>query len=133
MASRVPCREIDAGGEAAVCVNHITKAAGVAPPVLYNHFDSRDGLVIAAQIERYSLVEAVMRAQDEIVAGLVEILEPCRQRRWLRECVDLPSAVAWQHSMLMGRVYVEHGAQPGDPAEWNRLTLEAVVRTFFGD
>ncbi|MBU3700811.1 MAG: helix-turn-helix transcriptional regulator [Acidimicrobiia bacterium] len=43
---------IDAGGEAAIRVNHIVAAIGVTPPVLYHHFGSRDGLVIAAQVER---------------------------------------------------------------------------------
>ena len=181
---------IDAGGEAAVRVNHIVEEAGVTPPVLYYHFGSRDGLVIAAQVERYTrqtradiaavkraveacesrdelraalidvwtgilarrlesrwrrasvvgsayarpeLEDAVMRAQDDIVAGLSEPLEACRQRGWLREGIDLPSAVAWQHSILMGRVYVEHGTRLGDLKEWDRLTLDAFVRAFFGD
>lgn len=181
---------IDAGGEAAVRVNHIVEEAGVTPPVLYYHFGSRDGLVIAAQVERYTrqtradiravkhaveacesrdevraalidiwtgilaqrvesrwrrasvigsayarpeLESAVMRAQDDIISGLSEPLEACRQRGWLREGIDLPSAVAWQHSVLMGRVYVEHGTRQGDLEEWDRLTLDAFVRAFFGD
>lgn len=180
---------IDAGGEAAIRVNHIVAEVGVTPPVLYYHFGSRDGLVIAAQIERYTrqtaadiaaigravakctsadelrralvitwsrsmaqraesrwrrtnvmgsayarpeLEAAVAEAQDVIVAGLVEILEPCRERGWLRPGIDLPSTVAWHHSLLIGRAHVEHGQQQGDPAEWDRLTLEALERAFFG-
>lgn len=180
---------IDDGGEAALRVNHIVAEVGVTPPVLYYHFGSRDGLVIAAQVERYtrqtradmeaigravarcaspddlrtalvitwrrSLAEraesrwrrtsvmgsayarpeleaAVARAQDEIVAGLVTILEPCRQRGWLREGIDLPSTIAWHHSLLIGRVHIEHGAQQGDPAEWDRLTIDALEHAFFG-
>ena len=180
---------IDAGGEAAVRVNHIVAEIGVTPPVLYYHFGSREGLVIAAQIERYtrqtrsdveaigravarcgssddlrmtlvitwkrSLAEraesrwrrtrvvgsayarpeleaAVARAQDEIVAGLVEILEPCRDRGWLRDGIDLPSVVAWHHSLLIGRVHIEHGSQQGEPVEWDRLTIDALEQAFFG-
>ena len=179
---------IDASGESAVRVNHICDEAGVTPPVLYYHFGSRDGLVIAAQIERYtrrteaditaigravarcessddlrevlvitwtrSLAErsesrwrrtnvlgsaygrpeleaAVARAQDRIVKGLVEILEPCRQRGWLRSGIDLASAIAWHHSLLIGRVHIEHGTTAGNPAEWDRLTLDAIERVFF--
>ncbi len=181
---------IDAGGEAAVRVNHIVEEAGVTPPVLYYHFGSRDGLVIAAQVERYTrqtradtaaiaravakcmtaielrrdleitwtrsmaeraesrwrrtsvigsayarpeLAAAVALAQDEIVERLVEILEPCRQRGWLREGIDLPSTIAWHHSLLISRVHIEHGTQLGDHAEWDRLTLDALVRAFFDD
>ena len=180
---------IDAGGEAAVRVNHIVEEAGVTPPVLYYHFGNRDGLVIAAQIERYSrqirqdieaigqrvsqcqtreelqttlvdiwektlvgreesrwrrvsvvgsafarpeLEAEVLRAQDEIVAGLVAVLQPCNERGWLREGIDLPSAVAWQHGLLLSRVFIERGAQQGETDEWDRLTLDALVNAFFG-
>ena len=180
---------IDAGGEAAVRVNHIVEEAGVTPPVLYYHFGNRDGLVIAAQIERYSrqirqdieaigqrvsqcqtreelqtalvdvwektlvgreesrwrrvsvvgsafarpeLEAEVLRAQDEIVAGLVAVLQPCNERGWLREGIDLPSAVAWQHGLLLSRVFIERGAQQGEADEWDQLTLEALQHAFFG-
>ena len=180
---------IDAGGEAAVRVNHIVEEAGVTPPVLYYHFGNRDGLVIAAQIERYSrqirqdieaigqrvsqcqtreelqttlvdiwektlvgreesrwrrvsvvgsafarpeLEAEVLGAQDEIVAGLVAVLQPCNERGWLREGIDLPSAVAWQHGLLLSRVFIERGAQQGETDEWDRLTLDALVNAFFG-
>jgi len=181
---------IDAGGEAAIRVNHLVAAAGVRPPVLYHYFGSRDGLVIAAQVERYSrrtmtdatvireelaactsrdelktalvriwtriiaervdsrwvrtsalgsafarpeLEAAILQAQDRIVAGLCEALEPGLARGWLRPGIDLVSAVAWQHSVLMGRVNVERGQTMVDTAEWDRLTIEAFVRAFFGD
>lgn len=179
---------IDASGESAVRVNDICDEAGVTPPVLYYHFGSRDGLVIAAQIERYSrrtdsdiaaigravakcrssedlrqtllvtwsrslaersesrwrrtsvlgsayarpeLEAAVARAQDRIVEGLVAILEPCRQRGWLRSGIDLTSAVAWHHSLLIGRVHIEHGSRLGNPDEWDRLTLHVLEQAFF--
>jgi AcrR family transcriptional regulator len=180
---------IDAGGEAAVRVNHIVEEAGVTPPVLYYHFGNRDGLVIAAQVERYSrqirqdidairqrlsqcqsreelqtalvdiwektlvgreesrwrrvsvvgsafarpeLEAEVLRAQDEIVAGLVAVLQPCNERGWLRDGIDLPSAVAWQHGLLLSRVFIERGAQQGETDEWDQLTLEALQHAFFG-
>ena len=180
---------IDERGESAVRVNHIAEEAGVTPPVLYYHFGNRDGLVIAAQIERYtrrteaditaigravdrcqssddlrqallitwtrSLAErsesrwrrtnvlgsayarpeleaAVATAQDRIVEGLVEILEPCRNKGWLRLGIDLASTIAWHHSLLIGRVHIEHGVKVGDPNEWDRLTLDALVNAFFG-
>ena len=180
---------IDAGGEAAVRVNHIVEEAGVTPPVLYYHFGNRDGLVIAAQIERYSrqirqdiaaigkrvsqcqsreelqttlvdiwektlagrgesrwrrvsvvgsafarpeLEAEMLRAQDEIVAGLTGTLQVAQERGWLRVEIDLPSAVAWQHSVLLSRAFVERGSQQGELAEWDRLTLDALVNAFFG-
>lgn len=46
-------RAIDEHGEAAVRVTDISEEAGVTRPSLYHFFGSRDGLVIAAQAERY--------------------------------------------------------------------------------
>ncbi len=43
----------DAGVEAAVRVNRFVAEVGVTPPVLYP-FGSRDGLVIAAQVARFT-------------------------------------------------------------------------------
>ena len=179
---------IDTGGEAAIRVNHLVADAGVTPPVLYYHFGNRDGLVIAAQIERYSrrteadiaaiaravarcessddlrqalritwtrslaersesrwrrtnvlgsayarpeLEAAVADAQDKIIEGLVEILEPCRAKGWLRPEIDLASTIAWHHSLLIGRVHIEHGSRLGNADEWDRLTLQALQHAFF--
>lgn len=179
---------IDDGGEASLRITTVISGAGVTPPALYYHFGSREGLVIAAQIERYTrqtradiatigeavaacesaddlratlvgiwrrslaeraesrwrrtsvvgsayarpeLEEAVAEAQDWIVEALVEILEPCRERGWLRPGIDLTSTVAWHHSLLIGRVHIEHGVQQVDPEEWDRLTIEALERAFF--
>lgn len=181
---------IDRGGEEAIRVNHIVEEVGVTPPVLYRHFGSREGLVIAAQIERYTrrnmndiavigrivatcrskqqlrkalveiwtdslrnraenrwrranvigsayarpeLAAAFAAAQDGVVAAQAEILEPCRQRGWLRDGIDLLSTTAWQYSLLSGRIYIEQGTNLADPAEWDRLTLDALERAFFGE
>ena len=179
---------IDEGGEAAVRVNHIAAEAGVTPPVLYHYFGSRDGLVIAAQVARYSrrsfedierigqavakcstseelrktllitwtrslaerahnrwvrasalgsayarveLEAAIAAAQDDIITALSKVLEPCRDRGWFRPGIDLVSTVAWHHSVLIGRVHIERGQTQVDPAEWDRLTLNALDQAFF--
>jgi len=180
---------IDEGGEAAIRVSQIVADAGVTQPVLYYYFGNRDGLVVAAQIERYTrqtktdiaaigravgkctsrdelrqallitwsrslaqrsesrwrrisvigsayarpqLAAAVAQAQDEIVKGLFEILEPCRKRGWLRDGIDLTSTIAWHHSLLISRVTIEQGTEEVDSTEWDRLTLDALDRAFFG-
>lgn len=180
---------IDAGGEAAIKVNDIVDEVGVTPPVLYYHFGSRDGLVIAAQVARYSrrtfediagigravakcgsrdelrttlmttwtlsltergrnrwvrtnafgsayarpeLEAAIAKAQDDVVVELCKVLEPCVEKGWLRPGIDLVSTVAWHHSVLIGRVYIERGQMNVDSSEWDRLTLEALEHAFFG-
>ena len=44
---------LEQGGEAAVRVETVAAMAGVARPSLYHFFGDRDGLIIAAQAERY--------------------------------------------------------------------------------
>lgn len=44
---------IDEAGEVAIRTNPIAAECGVTPPILYRAFQSREGLVIAAQAERY--------------------------------------------------------------------------------
>lgn len=44
---------IEESGEAAVRTNPIAFECGVTPPILYRAFGSREGLIIAAQAERY--------------------------------------------------------------------------------
>lgn len=56
---------IEAGGEVAIRTNVIAKECGVTPPILYRAFESREGLVIAAQAERYR------RTMADIVADVV--------------------------------------------------------------
>lgn len=116
---------IDRGGEAAVRVNHIVAEVGVTPPVLYYHFGSA--------YARPELAAAITAAQDTVFAALVEVFEPCRQRGWLCAGIDLVSVVAWHYSLMSGRIYIEHGTELVNPDEWDRLTLEALMRAFFGE
>ncbi len=44
---------LEQGGEAAVRVETVAAMAGVARPSLYHFFGDRDGLIVAAQAERY--------------------------------------------------------------------------------
>lgn len=46
-------RVIDLGGEAAVNLREIAAACGVTTPIIYKAFSSRDGLIVAAQAERF--------------------------------------------------------------------------------
>jgi AcrR family transcriptional regulator len=46
---------IDESGDASLRVVDIADAAGVAPGLINHHFGSRDGLVAAAQAERYTM------------------------------------------------------------------------------
>jgi AcrR family transcriptional regulator len=69
---------LEHGGEAAIRTNIIANECGVSAPILYRAFDSREGLVIAAQSERYR------RATATAAGVVVSAIESATSREDLR-------------------------------------------------
>jgi AcrR family transcriptional regulator len=65
---------LETGGEAAVRVDPVVDAASVTKPSLYHYFGDRDGLIVAAQAERYR------RSLLYGMAGQRESTEQCQSR-----------------------------------------------------
>lgn len=65
---------IEESGEAAIRTNPIAFECGVTPPILYRAFGSREGLVIAAQAERYR------RSTAEAIQFLLSYIEEATSR-----------------------------------------------------
>lgn len=76
-------RVIEQGGEAAVRVRDICAACDVTTPILYKGFGSRDGLVVAAQAERFR------RAIDGIAAPFSAAVAEATTPEELRETILL--------------------------------------------
>lgn len=75
------------GGEAAIRTNPIAYECGTTPPVLYRAYGSREGLVVAAQAERYrrSIADIV-----EFLASRFSVAtSPEALRSTLRAAVDV--------------------------------------------
>ena len=72
---------IDMGGEAAIRVNDIATQAGVTVPTLYRHFGNRDGLVEAAQTQRFRETQFV---DSSIFAAS---LAKCKSKDDLRKAI----------------------------------------------
>ena len=70
---------IDEKGESGVRVNDIATEVGVAITSLYHYFGSRDGLVVAAQTERY--LRSLSLENERIATGLAE----CKNKEQFRE------------------------------------------------
>lgn len=77
---------IESGGEVAIRTNTIAEECGVTAPILYRAFTNREGLVVAAQAERYRRASnvavaylsdrvAVASSRDELRAKVAEALE----------------------------------------------------------
>lgn len=86
---------IEEAGEAAIRTNPIAFECGVTPPILYRAFGSREGLIIAAQAERYRrstayaakyLCDSIAKAtsRESLIANVGEMLDfifdPARAR-----------------------------------------------------
>ena len=73
---------IESGGEVAIRTNLIAEECGVTAPILYRAFTNREGLVIAAQAERY-------RRSTTVAFGfLVSYIENATSRDELRSNVS---------------------------------------------
>lgn len=77
---------IEESGEAGIRTNPIAAECGVTPPILYRAFKSREGLIIAAQSERYRRASEVAaeflceriesgRTKDELVQNFSSALD----------------------------------------------------------
>jgi AcrR family transcriptional regulator len=67
---------IDAGGETAVSVETIAKAAGVSAPTIYNHFRNREALIAEAQAQRF---DRQLGRDFDAISGLVATIETREQ------------------------------------------------------
>jgi AcrR family transcriptional regulator len=70
---------IDEKGESGVRVNDVAAEVGVAITSLYHYFGSRDGLVVAAQTERY------VRSLSSENERIEEALARCEDKKQFRE------------------------------------------------
>lgn len=59
---------IEVSGESEIRVDQVVEAAGFTKPVLYHHFEDRDGLIVAAQAERYR--RSMQYGLEEILVGV---------------------------------------------------------------
>lgn len=73
---------IEKSGEAAIRTNPIAFECGVTPPILYRAFGSREGLVVAAQAERYR------RSTAESADYLYRYIAEASSRESLRENIS---------------------------------------------
>lgn len=77
---------INEAGEAAIRTNPIAAECGVTPPILYRAYQSREGLVIAAQAERYR--RATTLAVENLVKMVLEATSREDLYRRISESLD---------------------------------------------
>lgn len=85
------------GGEAAIRTNPIAYDCGTTPPVLYRAYGSREGLVVAAQAERYR------RTMEDIASDLSRSFMSAESPDDLRARVRQGMAVAFSAQRSVAR------------------------------
>lgn len=100
---------IEAGGEASLRLDDVARQAGITKPSIYYFYGDREGLIAAAQAERYrrfvlnGLVEAVERTQavrsrsefEQLLPSYVEVaMDPAGALRRAKRIEVLGSAVS---------------------------------------
>lgn len=73
---------LEKDGEAGIRTNTIAADCGCTAPILYREFQSREGLIIAAQAERYK------RSSQEAVVGLIRQITIATSREELYDNVS---------------------------------------------
>ena len=89
---------IEDGGEVAVRIDEVRERAGVSIGSIYHHFGDRDGLIVAAQVHRFSrFAEAEIAALSDIVERSRSVAQFRRALRQLtlRTSSDLRVAERW--------------------------------------
>jgi AcrR family transcriptional regulator len=67
---------IERGGETSVRIRDIGEACGVTSPIIYKAFESRDGLIVAAQAERFRrAIASVATPFTEAISSATTVLE----------------------------------------------------------
>jgi AcrR family transcriptional regulator len=75
-------KTIDESGEPGIRVSQLAEAAGVAIPALYHHFGSREGLIEAAQVERF------IRSLREDSEAFIARIKTCSSRDDVKRVVE---------------------------------------------
>jgi AcrR family transcriptional regulator len=114
---------IESGGEVAIRTNTIAVECGVTAPILYRAFTNREGLVVAAQAERYR------RASNIAVAYLSDRVAVASSRNDLRarvaEALDfIMSPARSQSRRLRAEVIGSAVSRPALAAEVRRVDRE---------
>ena len=78
-------KQIARSGEASLRVDRVAREAGCSPALLYRHFESREGLLEAAMVER------LRRKAEPITSGL---LRAVRDSRDTTEFIEMDAAIA---------------------------------------
>lgn len=99
---------IDESGEPGIRVSQIVEAAGVTIPTLYHYFGSREGLIEAAQVERF--IRALRADVDSFVIQLKLCTTQADLESVLKNLIlalDTPgrAQVRWQRLNAVGSTY----------------------------
>jgi AcrR family transcriptional regulator len=99
---------LESEGPDGLSVRRIAAAAGVAPMGVYNHFESKSGIVEALYIQGFQRLADAMAAMDQIDDPAEALLEGARAYR----------ALALAHPMAYQVMFLRAvpGFEPSDPA-----------------
>ena len=109
---------LEESGPDALSVRRIAAAAGVAPMGIYNHFDSKSGIIEALFVQGFERLRVAMVSLDEIEDPLEALVEGGRRYR----------ALALTHPMAYQLMFLRAvpDFEPSDEA------IEAAARAFDG-
>lgn len=88
--------------------------------------------VLALARTRPKLTARILRAQQEADEQLGAVLAEAARRGWVRDDVDPAILARWIIGLVNARVFLELDPQRCGAEDWDRLTIEALLRLMDG-
>lgn len=119
---------IDEQGEQAIRTNHIAAEINITPPTLYHHFGSREGLIEAAQAERFfrSLIvdTEILEQQLKTATTKADLLTAVNEL-FLRRDDPTRNVIRWKRLNALGSAFARKNLEQRIAAVHNQIVTRA--------
>lgn len=122
---------LDTSAESDFTIDKIAEAARVGKQSIYQHFGDRDGLVVAAQAERYR--RSIMTGHDILMDGLVECVTPEDYARLVITMASVAARVGGERRRLRTQALGSAATRPSlqkEIGEAHRASVAALAKIF---
>ena len=119
---------IDEQGEQAIRTNHIAAEINITPPTLYHYFGSREGLIEAAQAERFfrSLIvdTEILEQQLKTATTKADLLTAVNDL-FLRRDDPTRNVIRWKRLNALGSAFARKNLEQRIAAVHNQIVTRA--------
>lgn len=122
---------LDASAESGFTIDQIAEAARVGKQSIYQHFGDRDGLIVAAQAERYR--RSILTGQDILLEGLVDCVTQDDYARLLITMASVATRTGSERRRLRAQALGSAATRPAlqkEIRDAHRASIAALAKIF---